>query len=86
MLHDPPSMWRVSELTRDTTMLATVLVVRIGYPFPRPPSYKPTGGYFLPDRYASIAIGKNGKIEDTFASITKPTSKKFISALEKALD
>ena len=33
-----------------------------------------------------IIIGKNGKIEDTFASITKPTSKKFISALEKALD
>ena len=24
--------------------------------------YKPTGGYFLPDRYAAIAIGKNGKI------------------------
>ena len=36
--------------------------------------------------FHKIIIGKNGKIEDTFASITKPTSKKFISALEKALD
>ena len=24
--------------------------------------YKPTGGYFSPDRYAAIAIGENGKI------------------------
>ena len=36
--------------------------------------------------FHKIIIGKSGKIEDTFASITKPTSKKFISALEKALD
>jgi glutathione peroxidase len=36
--------------------------------------------------FHKIIIGKNGKVEDTFASITKPSSKKFISALEKALD
>jgi len=35
--------------------------------------------------FHKIIIGKNGKIEDTFASITKPTSKKFILAIEKAL-
>ena len=36
--------------------------------------------------FHKIIVGKNGKIEDTFASITNPSSKKFISALEKALD
>ena len=35
--------------------------------------------------FHKIIIGKNGKIEDTFASITNPSSKKFIKALEKAL-
>ena len=35
--------------------------------------------------FHKIMVGKNGKIIDTFASITKPTSKRFISALEKAL-
>ena len=36
--------------------------------------------------FHKIIIGKNGKIEDTFASITNPSSKKFIKSLEKALD
>ena len=36
--------------------------------------------------FHKIIIGKNGKIEDTFASITNPSSKKFIASLEKALD
>ena len=36
--------------------------------------------------FHKIIIGKNGKIVDTFASITNPTSKKFINAIEKALD
>ena len=36
--------------------------------------------------FHKIIIGKNGKIVDTFASITNPSSKKFIEALEKALD
>ena len=36
--------------------------------------------------FHKIIIGKNGKIEDTFASITNPSSKKFINSLEKALD
>ena len=35
--------------------------------------------------FHKIIIGKNGKVEDTFASITKPSSKKFIKALEKAI-
>ena len=35
--------------------------------------------------FHKIIIGKDGKIEDTFASITKPSSKKFIQAIEKAL-
>ena len=30
-------------------------------------------------------VGTNGKIHDTFASITKPTSKRFIDSIEKAL-
>tara|TARA_Y100000590_G_scaffold410351_1_gene503321 strand:+ start:202 stop:717 length:516 start_codon:yes stop_codon:yes gene_type:complete len=36
--------------------------------------------------FHKIIIGKDGKIADTFASITNPSSKKFISSLEKALD
>ena len=36
--------------------------------------------------FHKIIIGKNGKIVDTFASITNPSSKKFISVLEKTLD
>ena len=35
--------------------------------------------------FHKIIIGKDGKIEDTFASITKPSSKKFIQAIEEAL-
>ncbi len=35
--------------------------------------------------FHKIIIGKNGKVYDTFASITKPTSKKFIKSLEEAL-
>jgi len=36
--------------------------------------------------FHKIIIGKNGKIVNTFASITNPSSKKFISVLEKNLD
>jgi len=36
--------------------------------------------------FHKIIIGKDGKIVDTFASITNPSSKKFIKALEKALN
>jgi len=36
--------------------------------------------------FHKIIIGKNGKVIETFASITNPSSKKFIRALEKALD
>ena len=36
--------------------------------------------------FHKIIIGKNGKIYDTFSSITKPTSKKFIKAIEKSLE
>ena len=35
--------------------------------------------------FQKIIIGKNGKVFDTFASMTNPTSKKFIRSLEKAL-
>ena len=35
--------------------------------------------------FHKIIIGKNGKVVETFASITKPTSKKFISAIEKEI-
>ena len=35
--------------------------------------------------FHKIIIGKNGKIVDTFASITNPSSKRFVEALEKAL-
>ena len=30
-------------------------------------------------------IGKNGRVKDTFTSITNPSSKKFISLIEKEL-
>ena len=33
--------------------------------------------------FHKIVIGKDGKIVDTFASFTKPTSKKFINLIEK---
>ena len=36
--------------------------------------------------FHKIIVGKTGKIVDTFASITNPSSKKFIKALEDALD
>ena len=36
--------------------------------------------------FHKIIIGKNGKIAETFTSITNPSSKKFISAIEKALN
>ena len=36
--------------------------------------------------FHKIIIGKNGKVVDTFASITSPSSKRFISAIKKALD
>ena len=36
--------------------------------------------------FHKIIIGKNGKVINTFASITNPSSKKFIKVLEKALD
>jgi len=36
--------------------------------------------------FHKIIVGKDGKIKDTFASITNPSSKKFIAALQKALD
>ena len=36
--------------------------------------------------FHKIIIGKDGKVFDTFASITNPSSKKFISAIEKALN
>ena len=35
--------------------------------------------------FHKIIIGKKGKIEDTFASFTKPTSKKFIQLIEKLI-
>ena len=36
--------------------------------------------------FHKIIIGKDGKVLDTFASMTNPSSKKFIKAIEKALD
>ena len=36
--------------------------------------------------FHKIIIGKDGKVFDTFASITNPSSKKFINAIEKALN
>ncbi|MDB9760869.1 glutathione peroxidase [Pelagibacteraceae bacterium] len=35
--------------------------------------------------FHKILIGKNGKVVETFSSITKPLSKKFISAIEKEI-
>jgi glutathione peroxidase len=35
--------------------------------------------------FHKIIIDKNGKVYDTFASITNPSSKRFIVAIEKAL-
>tara|TARA_B100001057_G_C22259367_1_gene722589 strand:+ start:67 stop:576 length:510 start_codon:yes stop_codon:yes gene_type:complete len=35
--------------------------------------------------FHKIIIGKNGKVVDTFASFTKPTSKKFIKLIEKLI-
>ena len=35
--------------------------------------------------FHKIIIGKNGKVAETFASITKPSSKKFISLIETEL-
>ena len=36
--------------------------------------------------FHKILIDKNGKVYDTFASFTKPTSKKLIKAIEKVLN
>ena len=36
--------------------------------------------------FHKIIVGKDGKVIDTFASITNPSSKKFIKAIEKALN
>ena len=36
--------------------------------------------------FHKIIIGKNGKVVDTFTSITNPSSKKFITALEETLN
>ena len=36
--------------------------------------------------FHKIIIGKDGKIEDTFASFTKPNSKKIVNAIEKLLN
>ena len=36
--------------------------------------------------FHKIIINKHGKVEDTFASITNPSSKKFITVLEKTLN
>ena len=35
--------------------------------------------------FHKIVIGKNGKVIDTFASFTKPTSKKFLNLIEKEI-
>ena len=35
--------------------------------------------------FHKIIVGRNGKIDDTFASITNPSSKKFIEAIEKSI-
>ena len=35
--------------------------------------------------FHKIIIGKDGKVADTFASFTKPTSKKFINAISKEI-
>ena len=36
--------------------------------------------------FHKIIIGKDGKVDSTFASITNPSSKKFINAIEKAIN
>ena len=36
--------------------------------------------------FHKIIVGKDGKIIDTFASITKPSSRKFIKSIEEALN
>ena len=36
--------------------------------------------------FHKIIVGRNGKIDDTFASITNPSSKKFIEAIEKSIN
>ena len=35
--------------------------------------------------FHKIIIGKNGKVIDTFASFTKPTSSKFIKVIERSI-
>ena len=35
--------------------------------------------------FHKIIIGKSGKISETFSSITNPSSKKFIKAIEKLI-
>ena len=35
--------------------------------------------------FHKIIIGKDGKVSDTFASFTKPTSKKFLNAINKEI-
>ena len=35
--------------------------------------------------FHKIIIGKDGKIADTFASFTKPSSRKFIKAIDKEI-
>ena len=35
--------------------------------------------------FHKIVIGKNGKVADTFASITNPSSKRFINLIEKQI-
>ena len=35
--------------------------------------------------FHKIVIGKNGKVVETFSSVTKPSSKKFISFIEKEI-
>ena len=35
--------------------------------------------------FHKIIIGKNGKVVDTFASITNPSSKKFLNSIEKQI-
>ena len=36
--------------------------------------------------FHKIIVSKDGKIFDTFSSMTKPSSKKFIKSIEKALN
>ena len=35
--------------------------------------------------FHKIIIGKDGKVADTFASFTKPSSRKFINAINKEI-